>query len=356
MRFMFPLYVGILLAASGHEPSSDSLPPDARRQAQSSVNARKAETQWRNRANRDFMVDTIRLHLLECSAAGASNESVLSILLKALHDPDHNIRLEATSLLSDLGLEAVQACRTTAAYSRERDKLMAGLRSSLTDKHPRVREAAARALRDIGEDSSYLLRELTDSLGDQDSQVQTAAIEALISVGPTANVALPRLVELLTNVDVHVRVQAAEAVWKVGKRPELAVPVLRRALHDATARRAALLMLAELGPPASDTLPDLRLALKDPDPETRVLAADAVWKVSRREQFVIPVLTASLQSTDRGCQLAALRVLASIGPAARKVSRTIQPLAKEKDVIVRLAAVYALEKVDPQSATAAIQD
>ena len=136
----------------------------------------------------------------------------------------------------------------------------------------------AAALRGFVERPQPAARELLmDKLASADSEVRTAAIEVLGVLG-TADAAV-RVPELLADVDVRVRRAAAAAAGKLAARqaiPQLlaaasesdselrkaslealrlldesrAVPAALAALDDATARLAALAVLADLGAPA----------------------------------------------------------------------------------------------------------
>ena len=63
---------------------------------------------------------------------------------------------------------------------------------------------------------------------------------------------------------------------------------------EASGSQAAALLLGELGPAAQMALPALERELADRNSVTRVLAAQAIWRISRNPKPVLPVLLSVL--------------------------------------------------------------
>jgi HEAT repeat protein len=174
------------------------------------------------------------------------------------------------------------------------------------------------------------------------------------------------------------RIRAVEALFRLGSAAEAAIPALVQVLRDEEpARIKAAEVLGHLGPAAKAAVPALRELLKAVDPEARIQAALALWRIERRTEDTIPVLvdalhnpTASrLGSTSSSpsrfgtstrpiviplCQQAA-DALGQMGPAARAAVPALTEALKDAHVAAyRPAFALALAKIDPAAAKAAV--
>jgi hypothetical protein len=141
-----------------------------------------------------------------------------------------------------------------------------------------------------------------------------AAAGALVSLGSAAAPARKDLAELLFAADPTLRVQGAMALWHIDGNVGWLLDVTN-AILDRPRGAAALALdhLAEVGPPAAPLLPKLVAQLGHSDAWHRVPAARAVWRITRDEGLVAPVLVAAAGPEPVGLQ--ALETLAELSPA-----------------------------------------
>jgi HEAT repeat protein len=221
------------------------------------------------------------------------------------------------------------------------------LKTAGTENAGVVRKAAVEALSHlVGPEDRKAAPELYPLLTDKDSETRLDAAFVLATIGgPVAVEALPVLRAALKDNDAHVQELAAAKIGDIGKDAAPAVEDLGRALveaKDPMVRRNAALSLGRIGRASKSALPELIQALQysdteadslynsnrryvaeaidhvgfpdmtdaipallnvikaDPDPEVRVRAVGALYKVPELDKYKItPVLAAVLNETDR---------------------------------------------------------
>jgi stage V sporulation protein SpoVS len=152
-----------------------------------------------------------------------ATKAAIPALAELLRDKDQIVRVDASHALVSMGPKAVPS--------------LVGL---LYDEDARVRELAARTLREFESEAKAATPALTERLGDRDASVRQAAVFALQAIGPKATkAAIPALAELLRDKDRIVRIDASHALVRMG--PD-AVPIVAALLHDADARVRELAM------------------------------------------------------------------------------------------------------------------
>jgi hypothetical protein len=151
-------------------------------------------------------------------AFGPGAASAIDELVKALSDPDPNVRIAAAWALSQMESAGAGA--------------VSGLKRSLADANPRVRSLSAVALRSIGPRAVDAVPELIQALNDSAAYVRAPAADALGSIGPAAKAAVRALSErLLTTVEqAYVLRSAASALGNIGPDAAAALPALQRVL------------------------------------------------------------------------------------------------------------------------------
>ncbi|MDY6823210.1 MAG: HEAT repeat domain-containing protein [Thermodesulfobacteriota bacterium] len=181
------------------------------------------------------------------------------------------------------------------------------LRKALKDEAPDVRANAAIALKGIGPDALDAVPDLMEALNDSYYEVRQAAADALEAMLPALSEAEAQAVEVQINIT---RLESEN--WMV--------------------RRNAANKLAEMGRDASKAVPALILAMLD----------DSDWR-----------------SHYASVRIAAARALGAIGFPARAANPALIEMSKSDNYRVRLAAVEALGKIGPRSASnviAALKD
>ena len=82
-----------------------------------------------------------------------------------------------------------------------------------------------------------------------------------------------------------------------------------------------------------------------------VCAAEALWKISRKADKIIPALVRALKN-EQGCR-GATHALYRIGPEARASVPALVAALKGDDRLFRESVIMALRKIDPGAAAKA---
>jgi HEAT repeat protein len=147
--------------------------------------------------------------------------------------------------------------------------------------------------------------------------VRTTCIEALLSVGAGKD-ALPTVTRVLRDRDPIVADRAALIHWKISRRFEPGLArLLARARAHATARlllrrapplpapiarriseEADLSALAAIGPPVAAALPRVESSLTSDSVDTRLLAAEAHFRISGRLQPALDLLVREFETDN----------------------------------------------------------
>ncbi len=278
---------------------------------------------------------------------------------RLLSDPDAEVRGAAAEGLACYGERAVPML--DRAIRKERDatveiqmvralggagpRAIPTLERALGDERQEVREAAAWAAGELGQDALPLVPALLDAAG-RDG-VLSEAVGAVEKIGPAAT---PDLLEALAGHAVPgVRADAALALGRLEAPPEQVVPALARALDDESedVRQWAAFALQQQGPAAAPAVEDLRAALTDPEPWVRQNAAQALGAIGEAAHPAIPDLVAVLEH-DRSLTPPekAAEALGSFGPAAAEaVGPLTRAVADEDNTYKRTAAARALIEI-----------
>lgn len=141
------------------------------------------------------------------------------------------------------------------------------------------------------------------------------------------------------------------ALGKIGAEARAAVPVLTAILKDRDEdrgiRHASALVLTKVGSTAISSLTEL---LKDQDTHTQWFAAWALGEIGPEAHTAIPALVDLLKQNNEPVRQCVARALGKTGPEA--VPALIE-LLKDRDVLVRWAAVNGLAEIRPATTNAA---
>jgi HEAT repeat protein len=187
-----------------------------------------------------------------------------------------------------------------------------------------------------------------------------AATIALLRIGIEAKELVPLVLSMAADAEDEDREHALWALPAIGADPAAAVPVLKKALQDEHAQYARMLAaqaLAKYGSKAKEALPALLQALADPDPQVRVDAAAAVWKVEQQAHKALPILVEALRG-GKGTGMAAsqnraIHYLRQMGPEAKEAFPALLALWKDAAPQGRESLATALQAIDPQAAATA---
>ncbi len=214
---------------------------------------------------------------------------------------------------------------THASYLPVREPIEDALKNG---KAPRVREAAALALRERYGSGAASIPALTAALADPEFAVRFAASSALVQIGPRDSAAhasaVPVLVEGLQQKDEAVRLRASQYLRTTGPTARAAVPALTKLLDD----------------PSAEVKLEAGLALVTIDKAHGAAAA--------------PALTQGL-ALGESLATRAAKALAELGPVAKGAGPELVKHFDAKSPALRLAAAEAAARVDPVHAPKAVE-
>jgi HEAT repeat protein len=262
-------------------------------------------------------------------------------LARDLSDPEHSGRQHAAvNALQRLGRKAKAAVPLLRERLKDKGPLTrlavvnalqalgpdaaAALGEALKDDNQMVREAAARALWQLAPDVRGALPALQGAIKGQDQFLRHYAIITLGKMGPEN---LPTLLPLLKDSNPAVRYSVTEALGHMGPGAKETIPHLIDALRyskahesnaearrdDAEVRRAASLALRGIGLPAVPALVEL---LKDKNRDDRIAAMDILANLGPQAKEVIPSLIVALNTNDPFEREQVTRTLVAIGKDA----------------------------------------
>jgi HEAT repeat protein len=190
---------------------------------------------------------------------------------------------------------------------------------------------------------------LTGALRGREEEQPVEVLRLLAWLGPTAGPWPPSLDRLLTDPSPAVRAAAAVARWRLeGKGAAEAARALLDEFHDSPTQNRPVEIaatLGDLGAEARVAVPLLKVLLDDLNPEMRVTAAGSLWRISRDEKTVLPVLMRGLEVGDAQARRKAAKGLALLGPSGRPAAAVLKELLDDPENVVRAAAAEAMKKV-----------
>lgn len=297
------------------------------------------------------LIETFKNTQLASIASQALREFgsvAVSSLVKALREPDEQVRAWAATTLGSIGEPAKMPLvhilddadwqiREKAVYGLSwfKDKrLVRQLTTSATDEIVQVRRAVMYALGCVGDQSAFNI--LVQALEDVDAEVRANAVEALGKLPHLYDAS--GLIAALDDPDSQVRVNAAEALGNFESR--LLVEPLLEALRDADTQVCikAAASLARLGDYATSATLALIESLQDKDPELRAEVAHALGEIG--DIAALEVLLEALNDPQSMVRAAAARAL---GQLESEVA--VLPLCerlKDSNWLVRSDAANAL--------------
>lgn len=193
----------------------------------------------------------VRLMAIDATPDPADNDRAFHVLVAALHDPDEQVRISATSRLGSIN----------------RPDAVAPLTAAASDPVPGIRARVAYAFGQLG--SAAATPALLRLLDDPDRHVRDQARDALGSVGGPA--AVDALLAQAADQDPRLRAQAAKALAKAAGSDPRVTPRLMLMTRDkeAAVRAATLSGLATVNDNSSRWASRVAELANDPDPTVR---------------------------------------------------------------------------------------
>jgi HEAT repeat protein len=252
-------------------------------------------------------------------------ESVGDIVKLALDDADPGVRLEALRIAATDPLRVGDVARL------------------LHDKDAHVRLTAARLLVVQGKHESDAYPVLVEVLRDRKAGERQAVLDVLRDKAPVSRPATPVLIAMSLDASDPLRAAAIDVLGRLDAEQE-AVDALLLTAHEAEpkARAAALRALGRLDPVSAKVQVALVKALREPNVDLRLAAAEGVGKDG------IPQLIELLRQGDERLRDASVRALGRIGPDAWAAGADLQRLAQgDPSERIRNSAKMALHAVVP---------
>jgi HEAT repeat protein len=219
------------------------------------------------------------------AAIGAESPAAIGALTLALQDPSWFVRYPATQALQKLGPKAKSAVPALIEALQPKD----GVKDFRPIRCAQAAVALAKidpAAKEIQNAIPLILEKLLGYDGDGSDGARAVGAAALGDLGPIAISAVPALLKRLKDEEGDVRIAAGVALLKIApeKNADAALAVIVAELKnpDLLIRILAADALGNLGPRARSLSTALNGVLKDPEPEVRQAAKDALTKIAAK--------------------------------------------------------------------------
>jgi HEAT repeat protein len=288
-------------------------------------------------------------------------------------EPNIYVRTQIATTLADIG----PAARAAAG----------DLIDLLKERNPATRQNVLQALRRLGgAESAKLVPVLIDMAREEQGYARGLVLDMLAEQGPAAAEVVPLLLEELRKPQGGVYEQAARALGRIApdRARKEGLPLVERwnqpgpnqifrarlkCLLDPANKEAMMLLrrtvrrndpgrwferqqaadaLGAQGPAAKDAAPELDEAMRDKQPEVRLSAAYALWRVNPKEpERAVPVLKELLKSGHPVyVRQQAVRHLQQMGPDAREALPALRELRAAPEQVLRFLSDAAIRAID----------
>jgi HEAT repeat protein len=264
---------------------------------------------------------------------GSDADKITTQAITLLNNNEAGVRYRAAKLLARIGRKAAPA--------------VSKLGELLDDPEPAVQSAAIQALAAIGPAAKPALPDLAKKVSDDDVGIAREATRSLRVFGADAAVAVSALTKALASNDQNFCIEAAQALAAIGPPAAEAVPTLAKQLANPQSRRdekeAFLQAIAAIGPNAQDAIPAVIKVAGERDPMLRGVAARTLARIGIGNPEAVKKLTDMLKDSTFSVQLAALKAIGSMGPAATAATSEMKTyLATTNDPVAKIWAAAAL--------------
>lgn len=268
----------------------------------------------------------------------SQRDDAVPLLVLAIQDERHFVRLSAATALSEIGDNAVSSVSKLLIHNDED-----------------VRSWAIAILCSMGESASEAVPLLKPILNDEKSTIAEIAAVALAQIG--GNDVAQIFVENIGHRNKAIRMQSASFLGSVAS--SIAVPALITALNDSDAeiRQLAIISMRDHyeSPELLAAIPEITKLLQDSDAAVRTKTADLFCGLGEKSTSVIPMLITALENElSDDSELYAenivltparsmINALAAIGPDAINAIPIIQKAVDHRNSYVQSSAENALK-------------
>jgi len=258
---------------------------------------------------------------------GPKAELAIPGLLKALHDPQSYVAMEAAGALAKIGSAALPT-----------------LISALSEGNAVVRHAAAYALGEMGPRAEQAVPSLIGKLEDTDSEVRSSSASSLLLIGYPSIAAMSNVVD---HGDVGSRQAAVLEFLRFYRSLRSMVPPLLKMAHaeEPEIRRSAITALGLMRSADHDSIQTFRNACHDPVLNVRLAAVSALGLVPNSAAEAVAELTDCINDPSVELAVSAARLLGTIGPAARSALPRLKQCYSASQDPLRATVQSAVEKI-----------
>ncbi len=263
---------------------------------------------------------------------GTALQAVPRLTKRLAEDKSPKVREAAAFALGEIGRESPDPA------------VVAKLTAALKDENHLVRRSAAYALGNLGRDAAAAQADLEGAVADPKAEVRQNAAWALGKIGSGGVAGLRKA---LGDADLLVRRDAAAALAPMAAkdiRPALPELLAACATNNSEVRKAALAALVKVvGPSDAAAAGPIRQALTDADEEVRRNAALALSNIGGKEaRAALPVLRDALRRGDVELRRQAAAAIRNIGLEAHPAVPDLIKALGDADGEVRANAALAL--------------
>ena len=255
---------------------------------------------------------------------------LLTLLRKAIQDPDKSVRRATCQALANLAPVDAQS--------------LALLHEAVGDPNKFVRHAAVEALANLGHADAQSLTVLRNAMEDADEWVSHAAVATLGTLGTVDDETRTTLYSHAKNPDSPIHEAAFAALGKLALRDEQSLALLHEAGEegDMRIRQAAFQALGNLGTADARTLLVLHKGIQDTDWQVRRGACQALGSLGAGDEQSLTLLRAAAKDKRWPVLESALQALGHLASGDERTRSLFHEAAKNADMNVRCAACRAL--------------
>lgn len=290
---------------------------------------------------------------------------------KLADDPESSAFLKTVSLWAlarmnpdDQGLVREVVPALVEALKAPEPRLRAAAARALIDLDPDpeiVRPVLQKAMEEAGPEALNDILDALASLGEkavprlikalETEEVRAKAAAIIARIGPAAKAAVPALITALDAQNPETCGELLFALAAIGPDAVEAVPTIRQVMKAAEPRvcYSACYALGKIGPGAEAAKPDLTEHLSGEDHFLCMASAWALCQIDPKSAETaakaVPVLIEALEEPDPPTRLHAAEALRLLGPLAGDAAGALKRLENDPDEGVREAAAKALEAI-----------